>query len=96
MPSAPEARTPREVADKRVGLGIRTILDYKDAEVDAYLPQPIADGLRKVILDEINGLVEEVWLLAEAAGGGFVVNELALDRIAELLHSRMVDGGITA
>lgn len=47
--------------EKRRNRCIATILGFKEKQCDGYLTEEISNNLRKVILDEINGLCELVF-----------------------------------
>src|SRR4051812_19740653 len=44
----------QELVERRMKRALAAILGMKEREVDAYLPEPLAAKLRRVILDEFN------------------------------------------
>lgn len=70
---------------------LATILGYKDENVDHYLPADVADGLRKVILDEVNRFRE---VALDVVGDAPGLNEHwleALDQIQEIYYAVIGD-----
>ena len=71
----------KEILHKKTKRSIAIILSYKEKQCDRFLPQDISDGLRKVILDEIN----DVYTLAlDLMSDDVIFNEDFLDKFNEL------------
>lgn len=69
------------ILEKRRDRCIATILSFKDAQCDEYLPDEVSEKLRKTILDEINGVCD---LALSLTAQGDALNDLFLDKLAEL------------
>ena len=63
---------------------IAEILEAKDQIADPYLSSDDSRRLRKAILDAVNDLHRNTLLIVEAAEEGMTVNELIIDRLAEI------------
>lgn len=79
-----EART---VVKRRRNKALATILDAKERIVDPVVEPALAEALRKVILDEINGLCEITFAVMESVARQDVVdlNELYFTKLDELI-----------
>ncbi len=81
---------PRQLIERQAARTVRGILNAYDAEVKARLPEPVARRFREAILSGVNELASICAEVAEAETEGFILNELALQQIAEI-HSRVVE-----
>lgn len=63
---------------KRRDRAIATILSYKERECDDYLSDNVSQGLRKVILDQINDLCD---LAFDMLNNDIILNDEFLDRL---------------
>jgi hypothetical protein len=83
----------RALIEKRRGRAIKAILRVKEARADPHLPPPVADELRRVVLEELNDLTEVVLTvfasLEQRLDDGAVYNQLWLERL-EALHAAVV------
>ena len=75
----------KEFLGKRRDRAIAIILSYKERECDDYLPERVSQDLRKVILDQINDIVE---LAFDMINYDIVLNDEFLDKLDELLEAR--------
>lgn len=75
----------REFLGKRRDRAIAIILSYKERECDDYLPERVSQDLRKVILDQINDIVD---LAFDMINYDIVLNDEFLDKLDELLEAR--------
>ena len=77
--------------DKKGFLGNRRdralaiILSHKEKECDTYLPLEVSRGLRQVILDEFNDVME---LAFDLIDDDIIINEEFLDKLDEVLEKR--------
>ena len=69
---------------KRKNRVLAIMLAEKD-EVSDYLPTAVADELRSVILDQVNDYHDFCVDLLESAAAGMDVNQLALDRLEQVI-----------
>ena len=69
---------PVEVAGRRA---IRHILDFKDNNVDRYLPPGVGDSLRSMILNELNRVVQ---VALNECQSGVVLNDEYLERLTAI------------
>lgn len=78
-----EART---VVKRRRNKALATILDAKEQFIDPAVDPVTAEHLRKVILDEVNGLCEIVFAVMESvAKSDVAVNQLYFTKLDEVL-----------
>ena len=75
----------KEFLGKRRDRAIAIILSYKERECDDYLPDYVSRELRKVVLDQINDIVE---LAFDMINYDIVLNDEFLDKLDELLEAR--------
>ena len=69
---------------KRKDRAIATILSYKDNECGEFLPNDKSQGLRKVILDEINSFYDSALAFAEDMNDTVGLNSLYSEKLQEL------------
>lgn len=88
--------TARAVLERRRSRAIKAILGVKEAVCDDHLPPGSSDQLRRVVLEELNDLVEVALAvldgLEQRVADGVVYNELWLEKIDQI-HAAMVTGG---
>lgn len=78
---------------RRKQRAIASIMSVKEREIDPLLPDHVQRKLRKVILDQVNGLYEALFDVAASLDTGEVaLNEDYLRKIDEL-HAAIVDAG---
>lgn len=68
---------------KRRDRAIATILSFKERECDIYLPEDVSYELRKVILDQINDVID---LAYDLINDDIIINEAFLDKLDEILN----------
>ena len=73
----------KEFLGKRRDRAIATILSFKERECDHYLPEDISYDLRKVILDQMNDLVD---LAYDLINDDIIINDAFLDKLDEILN----------
>ena len=73
----------KEFLGKRRDRAIATILSFKERECDQYLPEDVSYDLRKVILDQMNDVVD---LAYDLINDDIVINEAFLDKLDEILN----------
>jgi hypothetical protein len=73
----------KDFLGKRRDRAIATILSFKEKECDTYLPQDVSYELRKIILDQINDVVD---LAYDLINDDIVINEAFLQRLDEILN----------
>ena len=73
----------KEFLGKRRDRAIAIILSYKERECDDYLPDYVSRELRKVVLDQINDIVE---LAFDMINYDIVLNDEFLDKLDEILE----------
>lgn len=73
----------KDFLGKRRDRAIATILSFKEKECDQYLPQEISFELRKVILDQINDVID---LAYDLINDDIIINEAFLDKLDEILN----------
>lgn len=57
---------------------IRTLLDFRDNELDEYVPQPLLDDMKRLIMSEVHDYTDIVLEFLDALPEGITWNELAL------------------
>lgn len=74
------------LVDRKKNRAIRAILGTKERDIDPYIDDETAVRFRKVVLDELNDLVEFVKdvLASSPEGQSMVVNDLYLQKIDDL------------
>ena len=83
----------RELLQKRKDKGIAIILDVKDKKCNDYLPEDIADALRKVILDQFNDFADLCGdLLNSYTSDSIVLNEHYLKKLDDIYEA--VNGSV--
>lgn len=81
-----------EMLAKRRDRSISIVLGTKERECDKFLPREAQQKLRKVILDQVNDLVDFAIDVCDSLDtGGVVLNELYLTKLDEL-HDAVVRG----
>lgn len=75
-----------ELVKKRRDRTIAVILGAKEREIDPFLPADVSSRFRKLILDQINDLVD---LCLDTPGDGFVWNEDFMHLMYEI-HAAVV------
>ena len=86
-----EART---VVKRRRNKALATILGAKEQFIDPNVDPAVAEHLRKVILDEINGLCEITFAVMESVAQQDVeLNQLYFTKLDELLIQLRSDRG---
>lgn len=68
---------------KRRDRAIATILSYKEDNCDEYLPKDVSNGLRSVVLMQMNDVCD---LAFDLINDDVEVNELFLDKLDEILN----------
>ena len=74
----------KEFLGKRRDRAIATILSFKERECDEYLPDHVSYELRKVILDQMNDVID---LAYDLINDDIVINEAFLDKLDEILSN---------
>lgn len=83
-----------EMLARRRDRAISIVLGLKERECDTYLPREISQKLRKVVLDQMNDLVDFAMDVCNSLDTGEVVlNEVYLKKIDELYDgvAKLVD-----
>jgi hypothetical protein len=76
----------RVVVKRRRNKALATILDAKERIVDPVVEPTMAEALRKVILDEVNGLCEIAFAVMESvAREDVALNQLYFDKLDAVL-----------
>ena len=80
----------KDLISKRKDRAIAIILSVKEKECDDFLSSEASFALRKVVLDQINGLYELMLdVLSSVDGGGVELNQYYLDLINEM-HEALI------
>jgi hypothetical protein len=66
--------------EKRKNIMIKSLMQFKEAELDAYLPHEISVALRNKIMDEINIFADLALDLLDDA----IMNEEFMDRLDDI------------
>ena len=75
----------RELLQKRKDKGIAIILGVKDSQCNEYLPEDVADALRKVILDQFNDYADLCGdLLNSYSSDSIILNEHYLKKLDDI------------
>jgi hypothetical protein len=90
-PRAPEVSESQQtqvglLLERKKNRCIRTILGNKERDIDPHIDEETSARFRKVVLDEINGLIEFVKdvIVSAPEGQHVVVNDLYLQKIDDL------------
>lgn len=77
------------LAQKR-NRAIAIIMSVKEDQCDQYLPDEARASLRKVVLDQINGLHNMAIELMKSSGPGVHLNQFYLDKI-DVIYDNVVE-----
>ncbi len=71
----------RALLGKRKNRTLAIMLSEKEEIVDEYLPEEVAQELRKMILDYVNDFHDFCVDLVDSAESGMIFNKLALEKL---------------
>lgn len=71
---------------RRRDKGLAAILSAKESALDEFVPSDLSFAFRKVVLNEINDIVDLAFDLMDTIEGDQIVNELFIKRLEEI-HS---------
>lgn len=84
----------KKILEKRRDRVIATILGFKDAQCDDFLPADVSNGLRKLVLDQINDYFDLCCdLFKSVQPEGVILNQEYLDKLDEVHRLVTKDGG---
>jgi hypothetical protein len=80
------------ILERRRNKAIAIVLGVKEREVDYYIPKPVQDKLRKVVLDQFNDYHELcIDVFRSLDNGEVTLNEDYLEALMEI-HTAVVGG----
>lgn len=82
---------------RRRDRAISIVLNVKERECDSYLPKEASSRLRKVVLDQLNDLVDfALDVCASLDTGEVVLNEVYLSKLNDIHDAVVANGGFSS